>query len=560
MFKITEKNALNWYEKVIKDFPQARFQCQNVEIKPIVMSDGTRLNTRIFRPNKSEPYDVLFTRNPYPANETLYEALYIPFVEQGYCVVIQDCRGTGNSEGNWEPFKNERNDGIQSLKWLNRQNWISQIATFGRSYSAYTQWIVGDELPEKVKTMFLEVYGVNRYDQVYTNGVFREDIYTSWAFANSGVSSNLTTAQQYKMAINQTPAANRDINILQQRLPFYQDYLKEVDSKSEYWKKSVWQQLYDVPEKINVPVVVTDGWADHHLQGSLLGFRKLKPQIKRKSRLIITPTDHIGNLTGDLVYKNADKFGFMNLRANLDWFNHILCGKAECFESSEFLMRGNKWIAIDTKDKSVCYQLSESGKLKKGKTKKNKINFFYDPTQPLTFPGGNELLAWISPNFTKLSHGFVKTKEYEKRPDLIRFETNKFTKRSQLTGKIKIHLSVSSNKEDTAFSARVCEHTTNGEYINIKDGISSLRWRNGHKQFYKPNKMVSLDLELGDVAWEIQKNSSIVLLISSSNFPMYAVHSNEVGLWSTKKVQANVAKQTIYVGQGASYLELQIGQ
>lgn len=72
--------------------------------------------------------------------------------------------------------------------------------------------------------------------------------------------------------------------------------------------------------------------------------------------------------------------------------------------------------------------------------------------------------------------------------------------------------------------------------------------------------MVSLDLELGDVAWEIQKNSSIVLLISSSNFPMYAVHSNEVGLWSTKKVQANVAKQTIYVGQGASYLELQIGQ
>ena len=99
------------------------------------MRDGIKLATRIFEPNFDVPYEVLFTRNPYPANTKLLEALYIPFVEQGYCLIIQDCRGTGDSQGKWEPFKNERKDGIDSLKWLNQQGWIKSIATFGRSSS-----------------------------------------------------------------------------------------------------------------------------------------------------------------------------------------------------------------------------------------------------------------------------------------------------------------------------------------------------------------------------------------------------------------------------------------
>lgn len=556
MYQVTDKQALPWYQKVKQDFPPAKYQCdQNKEIM-VPMHDGINLNTRLFIPNADGPYHVLFTRNPYPANEDLCEALYLPFVEQGYCVVIQDCRGTGKSQGIWEPFKNERQDGVDALNWLNEQEWVLDMATFGRSYSGYTQWIVGDMLPNKVKTMFLEVYGINRFDQVYTNGVFREDIYTSWAFGNSGVKSKIPSWKQYQMAIKDTPAENRDKDVLNQRLPFYDEYLREIEPTNDYWKKSLWQTLYDVPEKINVPVVVTDGWADHHLQGSLLGYKRLRPEIKNKSRLIVTPTDHIGNVTGDLDYQDINHFGFMNMRANLDWFNYILKDEKASLDSKVYLMGANRWINYEPTNKNSKYYLNIGQKLSVDASQTDSLSFRYDPTKPVSWPGGNELLAWIIPKFTDSPHGFVKTRPYVQRKDVLSFESQPFQETQVLNGTIRLHLRVSSSKVDTDFSARLCIKNSQGDYINIKDGISSIAGRNGIKNdSYHPDTPITLNYTLGDIAWQVNQGDCLVLLVSSSNFPMYTLHSNRAGLWSKQKITKNVADQTIFVGAD-SYIEL----
>lgn len=556
MYRITDKTTLPWYYKVENDFPEPKNECTQCKEYMVRMRDGKALNTRVFIPNIEAPFNVLFTRNPYPANESLYEALYLPFVEQGYCVVIQDCRGTGKSEGLWEPFKNERNDGIDALNWLNDQVWVKAIGTFGRSYSGYTQWIVGDRLPNKVKTMFLEVYGINRYDQVYTNGVFREDIYTSWAFGNSGIDSKIPANQQYQMAIRQTPAENRDVNILGQKMPFYDDYLREINGNSAYWKNSIWQTLADIPAKISVPVTITDGWANHHLQGSLLGFSQLSPQIKQKSRLIVTPTDHVGQLTGDLDYQQTNYFGFMNLKANLDWFNHILCGSREVFSSKVYLMRGNEWIDYQPIEQQQKVYLADNHSLKLQVSPESCATFIYNPMHPVNWPGGNELLAWIIPGFTALPHGFVKSMPYKERTDTLKFTTSKYQQVAKIIGTIKVHLVVASNKKDTTFAVRLCEQTSQGYYINIKDGISSIVGRNGHSHSeYQPHTKVGLDIVLGDIAWKLHAGSRLVLLVSSSNFPMYAIHSNRAGMWSKHEVTNNPAQQEVFLGN-ASYLEI----
>lgn len=560
MLKNLNKKWQPYYEKIEHEFPKPINKVLPEEDFMVEMRDDIKLNTRVFKPDIDGPYKVLFTRNPYSANTELLEAIYIPFVEQGYCLIIQDCRGTGESEGDWQPFKNERNDGIDSLNWLNNQKWVDSIATFGRSYSAYTQWIVGDKLPAKVKTMFLEVYGINRFDQVYSNGLFREDIYTSWAFQNSLVKSSLPVNEQYQQALRIYPAIERDEKILHTKLQFYRDYLTHINKSDDYWKDSIWSILESIPSKINVPVVVTDGWADHHLQGSILGYEKLNNSIKSKSRLIITPTDHMSDVTGNLNYPNANKYGTLNLKANLIWFNHIMKGNSKDLESGCYQMGTGNWMdpnILESSKKESLY-LSVDNTLKDTENNDVKYHFDYDPTHPNNWPAGNELLAWIAPGFTDKPHGFIKTKEYPTRNDVLKFESKQFENGLCLAGNITVQLKVDTNVDDTAFAVRIVEKTKSGDFINIKDGISSLSINNGNRVGpHEPGKPQIIRISLGNIVWQIKPGSKIVLLISSSNFPMYAIHHNKYGLWSKQQLNSVIAHQ-IVLGGNDSYLSLPI--
>lgn len=543
-----------FYDKSTASLPKGRYTCQDKVVEYVSMRDRVKLATTIYFPDKGASWPVLFTRNPYPHNKSILEAVYLPLVEHGFCLVIQDCRGTGDSEGKWEPFINERKDGIDSLNWLIKQKWMNgNIGTFGRSYSGFTQWIVGDKLPKEVKTMFLEVYGVDRYRQVYMNGMFREDIYTSWAFANSGVKSELAAAELYQKALEILPADQRDKKLLGTTLPFYQHYIKEISGDSSYWKDSIWEILKVIPGEINIPVVITGGWSDHHLDGSILGFEQLRDEVKAKSKLIIGPWDHIGGTTGNLDYPNNSKFGFMNIDAHLNWFNYQLKSEGEEFKSEVYVIGQKNWQEVKewppAAHKFPMF-LNADSSLTENPNAEGSISFEYDPRNPLSTNGGSALLAWISPEFTELPHGVTKQVDYHDRNDVLTFKSDSLTKPLKIMGKMITKLLVSSSAEDTAFTVKVSEELVNGETYNIADGISSIRFRNDSPKplDYQKDEKVELTIKLWDVAWQCQTGSRIRVDISSSNFPMYHVHSNTKGPWSEKDENSIVATQTLYCG------------
>ena len=543
------------YEKSADSLPKGRYTCAQKVIDYVPMRDGVKLSTAIYFPDKGTSWPVLFTRNPYPHNKSLLEAVYLPLVEHGFCLVIQDCRGTGDSEGKWEPFINERNDGIDSLNWLAKQKWLDgKIGTFGRSYSGFTQWIVGDSLPKEVKTMFVEVYGVDRYSQVYMNGMFREDIYTSWAFANSGIKSDLSSADLYQKALGIKPADQRDKKLLGTTLPFYQQYIKEVSQDSSYWKDSIWQILKEIPGKIDIPIVITGGWADHHLDGTILGFEQLNTKTKEKSKLIIGPWDHIGCTTGDFDYPNNSKLGFMNICAHLEWFNHLLKGEEDRLKSEVYVIRQQKWQEVKEwppEARQTQYFLNPDFSLAPTPNPAGSVSFEYDPRNPLITNGGSALLAWVSPGFTDLPHGVSKQMDYEDRQDVLIFKTIPLDKPLTIMGKMVFKLLVSSSAEDTAFTVKVSEQLLSGETYNIADGISSISYRNNSTTplDYQNGEKVELEINCWDVAWQCQAGSRIRIDISSSNFPMYHVHSNTKGPWSEKEESDVMAIQTLYCGQ-----------
>ena len=82
----------------------------------IPLRDGVQLNATLYQPKDPEPTPAIFTLTPYIADSYHERALY--FARHAYAFALVDCRGRGNSEGEFEPFINESHDGHDIVEWL----------------------------------------------------------------------------------------------------------------------------------------------------------------------------------------------------------------------------------------------------------------------------------------------------------------------------------------------------------------------------------------------------------------------------------------------------------
>jgi predicted acyl esterase len=141
------------------------------------MRDGVRLMTHVYFPRGEGPWPVILIRNPYiEAKGTIPCQI---FVKYGYVVVYQECRGRGSSEGDWEPFVNERLDGLDTLDWLVRQKWQDgNIGMFGHSYLSFTQWVIADALPPQ--RLSLRTWDIRPSNRPQLRRCFKNRLWSRW--------------------------------------------------------------------------------------------------------------------------------------------------------------------------------------------------------------------------------------------------------------------------------------------------------------------------------------------------------------------------------------------
>ena len=99
-----------------------------------VDSKETKLFTVVLLPNATDKFPVVIVRNPYVdkfENEK-EENIAIEYLNEnkewlnrGYAVVIQHCRGRGKSEGDCIPYINERDDGLNLQEWVRKQRFYN---------------------------------------------------------------------------------------------------------------------------------------------------------------------------------------------------------------------------------------------------------------------------------------------------------------------------------------------------------------------------------------------------------------------------------------------------
>ena len=99
-----------------------------------IENDGLKLFTVILLPEPTGKFPVVIVRNPYVDSyeyekEENVAIAYLnenkEWLNRGYAVVIQHCRGRGKSEGDCVPYINEREDGLSLQEWVRKQSFYN---------------------------------------------------------------------------------------------------------------------------------------------------------------------------------------------------------------------------------------------------------------------------------------------------------------------------------------------------------------------------------------------------------------------------------------------------
>ena len=123
----------------------------------VPMSDGTGLATDVIRPAGGGSVPAVVVRTPYNRRTPASRGLQVDalgLAEAGYAVVIQDTRGRFASGGDFEPFVDEQDDGIDTIEWVAGQPWCNgRVGMAGISYLGYCQLAAAARGPEPLEAI-----------------------------------------------------------------------------------------------------------------------------------------------------------------------------------------------------------------------------------------------------------------------------------------------------------------------------------------------------------------------------------------------------------------------
>lgn len=144
-----------------------------------VLSGDRVLRVDVYRPGEATGVTVVVTRTMYGKGRHLAEGR--AWAARGFAFVVQDVRGRYESDGCWEPYRNEREDGAALLDWLASQPWAGDIVLSGGSYNAFAAWSAALARPD-VPAAIISTAPVLGFDRVKfdPSGVLRLDEHVRW--------------------------------------------------------------------------------------------------------------------------------------------------------------------------------------------------------------------------------------------------------------------------------------------------------------------------------------------------------------------------------------------
>jgi putative CocE/NonD family hydrolase len=515
---------------------------------PIPMPDGAILYADHFYPKNGEKYPTVLVRSPYGRKGLIFEMFARPIAEQGYQVLIQSCRGTFGSGGDFYPFHHERTDGLATIAWLKQQTWYSgEFAMFGPSYLSYAQWAIAAEAGHELKALIPIVTTSEFRSVTYPGESFALDTILSWAQGMEYQEestfqmffSRLRHNRQLKKGIYTLPLHQADMIAAGRTVPFFQDWLQHNTLGDSYWKQSDHSATVS---QVTAPAHLLSGWYDVLLPHTIACYLRLR-EAGHKPYLTIGPWTH-----------GAPGLQPVTIKETIYWLNTHLQNNYSGLRKSPvriFVMGSKEWKDFDewppTGYASKKFYLTPKGGLSPDLWFGSEPDRFrYDPADPTPSVGGSSL----TPN-----SGPRNNRKLESRGDVLVYSSAPLDHEIEVIGPVQAELFIKSSLDHTDFFARLCDVDHRGKSINISDGILRLVPGSHVKD---QEGIQKITIELWPTAHCFQKGHRIRLQISSGEHPRFARNpgSGEPLATATKLIPAD--QQVFHDGVHASAVILQV--
>lgn len=553
------------------------------------MRDGVVLRADIYRPNTSgEKYPVLLTRLPYNKELPHYAQRYVDPIKvasKGYVVIIQDVRGRFASEGEFDSYTAEANDGFDTVEWAADLPFSTgKVGMYGLSYYGYTQWLAALKRPPHLTAIFPAITFNDLRDGVmFHGGAYELALRESWTLGTM-------TADLLIRKHGYTEELGRALAQLAGHMNQMKDWfefvpvkewtpLKQLDTAEFFYDQlekriedPAWEEISiaDKYEEMDVPAYHLGGWYDCFIGPTLKNFTEMQKKAateraRNNQKLIIGPWAHniFTPVIGERSFGVHSSGDWINLQGDmtslhLRWFDYWLkdidtkiteehpvklfvMGVNEWRDEQEWPLARTEYIPYYFHSQGHANSRNGDGQLAIHLPSGEPADsFVYDPQHPVPTRGGSTLYAGV------ITMGTRDQSAIEDRDDVLVYTSAPLEQPLEVTGPVKVKLWASTDAPDTDFTAKFVDVMPDGTPYNLTDGIVRAKYRNGYQpEPIIPGEMIEYEIDLWATSNVFLPGHRIRVEISSSNFPRFDRNPNTGGS-TIESAEMQKARQTIF--------------
>jgi uncharacterized protein len=491
--------------------------------------DGITLSADLVLPAEL-PAPAVVARSPYGRGGEMSTRRADVFANAGYCACWVDVRGRGDSEGTFDPYRNDGVDGVDVIDWAAAQEWCDgSVVTWGGSYSGRIQWLTALHDPPALKAMIVLVTPSDPFVENPT-GV-PGPMHVHWFRMTDGRAMQYTGAVDWMEVYRHRPLIELD-----EAAGFHSKLWREQcrhQTLDAWWEPVRYQ--HRIPE-IDVPVLHISGWYDDEEIGTPANFASLRAAGRTSQRLLMGPWGHQVNAGRTLGELDFGHDAVIDLDAAMTGFlDEVVRGRPPAEPSPPvriFLMGANRWVDLagwppPTSAERVLHLDSAGnansrygdGRLRDGPGSSGSPPdaWVHDPDRPVPF---------ITSETSAQIGGPDDYSGVETRGDVLVYTSEPLTELLDVVGPVRLVAFVSTSAADADVTAKLVDLHPNGFAQRLCDGLLRLRYRAGYErpQTVEPDTVYEVEVVMWDTAQRVLPGHCIRLEVASSAHPKFAVN------------------------------------
>jgi putative CocE/NonD family hydrolase len=521
------------------------------ETASMLTRDRIRLDADIYRPDSSQQFPVLLMRQPYGRKiaSTVVYAHPSWYAAQGYIVVIQDVRGRGTSEGEFELFSQEREDGLAAVNWASQlPGSTGEVGMYGFSYQGMTQLYAAAEKPRALKVLAPSMVAYDLYtDWAYENGAFCLQTNLAWAIQLAAETARL---QRDEVAFNILYTASRNLP-LYEISPRFSEILRKYAPSNFYYQwlnhpypDQYWQELspQKFMEDIDLPMLHIGGWFDPYLRGTLNLYHHITSRSQFPQYLIIGPWAHLpwSRKVGTIDYGKEAASPVDKLQ--VAWFDYFLKGiDSELLNNPPiylFEMGSNQWRYFESfppNNQKIYYLTSnglasmreDGGKLVESVNSgmlSSDDTLVHDSWRPVPSLGGHATIP----------AGSFERSMIDCRSDVLTYTSQPLTEDLYIVGAVTVEIYCTADAPSFDLCAVLSEVHSQGNVYNFTQGYIRVN-----------SQELPVNIPLQATCIKITKGKALRLSLSAACFPAYSVNSGTENAGESSWMDAQIITLTV---------------